>query len=751
VAAAVQAHFAALPKKGRPQGHEHTVLAGIVLCEHDADARHPPWMEDTSMPGGCSGASVAGLSLPTQPTIAAAAPSGQAVPGSTAGGDHEGNSMSASRAPGNVPGANSVTVHLCGDRAAPDAATAVREACTVVDAPVNLTVVALGTGSKCLSAEARSAEGDVVNDSHAEVVARRALQRWLHAELAVALCASADIADQVALEQRRSGVAESSGGSRFLEVGRSGRARLRPGVTLHMWISQPPCGDASILSSRPVSSSAPAEAAPARAAPSDMHPVLYDTLLEAPSDMATVQSMSPAAHVDSRTGAKPLRQDMQSFQTKPNVAGSPDRPTSGDGQAPAVTSAACMQPRVLGRVDLPAGVPLAGDVEGPQQAVGLTRRKPGRGAPTLSMSCSDKLARWQALGLQGALLTQLLEEPLRLSTIVVSLLPSTAPPAPITLKGFTDRFPPSEHDAQSQPPGRLAPVAAVAGAAVAALHRAVCDRAALALRCLHNPGSISQCDSTGSGVGKDDSGIGVVRGNSERMDASECKALMCVAPPPLEAVGLAPTTARRVPSGTSVNWSAPPSGQLSLCAVEASAFRVGQGDMVWLQEVAAGGCVAQGGWHEVTQGTSGRRAGTAKRGTPGWHSPKTHSQLCKAAALRRMRCLLSLQSDWLRRQSDRPCPPAAGTTAAPSDGGVCFGFGAISATGSTAEATRQAAGEGGKGDAADGGRAMLYGQLKQAVGGGAYAHAWQKMRRDCDGPFFRWLDKPPNLERFGVS
>ena len=34
------------------------------------------------------------------------------------------------------------------------------------------------------------------------------------------------------------------------------------------------------------------------------------------------------------------------------------------------------------------------------QAVGVTRRKPGRGAPTLSMSCSDKLARWQCLGLQ---------------------------------------------------------------------------------------------------------------------------------------------------------------------------------------------------------------------------------------------------------------------------------------------------------------------------------------------------------------
>ncbi len=45
--------------------------------------------------------------------------------------------------------------------------------------------------------------------------------------------------------------------------------------------------------------------------------------------------------------------------------------------------------------------------------------KPGKGDPTLCMSCSDKLAKWQVLGLQGSLLSIFIVEPIRLNSITI--------------------------------------------------------------------------------------------------------------------------------------------------------------------------------------------------------------------------------------------------------------------------------------------------------------------------------------------
>ena len=77
--------------------------------------------------------------------------------------------------------------------------------------------------------------------------------------------------------------------------------------------------------------------------------------------------------------------------------------------------------KVLG----PAGLlPCQADVE-PRaaQALGAVRRKPGKGEPTLSMSCSDKLAKWALVGCQGALLSAHLAEPLCLDSITIACPP----------------------------------------------------------------------------------------------------------------------------------------------------------------------------------------------------------------------------------------------------------------------------------------------------------------------------------------
>lgn len=48
---------------------------------------------------------------------------------------------------------------------------------------------------------------------------------------------------------------------------------------------------------------------------------------------------------------------------------------------------------------------------------GVLRTKPGRGDPTQSMSCSDKLMRWNYLGCQGGLLHHYLTDPVYFSTM----------------------------------------------------------------------------------------------------------------------------------------------------------------------------------------------------------------------------------------------------------------------------------------------------------------------------------------------
>nr|XP_031842238.1 tRNA-specific adenosine deaminase 1 [Nomia melanderi] len=213
----------------------------------------------------------------------------------------------------------------------------------------SLSLVALATGTKCLGEmdlinTELYEEGFRLNDSHAEVLARRAFLRYLYEQIDLLLNGAKS--DVFTLDENK-------------------KITLNDGISFHFFTSQTPCGDCSIF----------------------LKEEFYEN--DIPPNKIRKHDFSDAGDI--------VIDSTNNEQKKQNVR---DIYRTG---AKCVKTEQYQDPHL-------AGINY--------HVVGPLRTKPGRGNPTLSLSCSDKIAKWNILGLQGALLSILIP-PIRIETIIV--------------------------------------------------------------------------------------------------------------------------------------------------------------------------------------------------------------------------------------------------------------------------------------------------------------------------------------------
>ena len=186
-------------------------------------------------------------------------------------------------------------------------------------------VVSVGAGNRCITGDRLTLDGRTLNDSHAEIICRRAFIRYLYLEL-----------DKFYSNKQ----------SIFESGGMSGRLQVKDGVTWHLYISTAPCGDGALFTPR--------------------------------------ESHSTSGDSDSREHA-PVYSSKQQGLLRTKVE-------DGEGTIP-------IDPN-----------------DGPQTWDGILR-----GNRLRTMSCTDKVCRWNILGMQGALLSHIIE-PVYLDSLTLGYL-----------------------------------------------------------------------------------------------------------------------------------------------------------------------------------------------------------------------------------------------------------------------------------------------------------------------------------------
>ena len=265
---------------------------------------------------------------------------------------------------------------------------------------VSTWVVSCATGTKCTTLRK---EGMIVHDCHAEVLARRGLIRVLQLEMIhnnVEQNQRQQEQEQKEQEQEQKEQQSSlttrdrrtspSPSFHLLEpVIAQGQTKfqLRKNLQLHFYISDSPCGDASIYAI-------------------NRHATVYPNGDDDDKGNHTINNKIESRQELLYTGAKVIVSEQTGVDAA-TCGGNHQLLESGGGGGGGGEASG----RNIAREDL--------------QVLGKLRTKSGRSnlpchLRSTSMSCSDKLVQWSILGLQGALLSNLVVTPIRLHSIVVS-------------------------------------------------------------------------------------------------------------------------------------------------------------------------------------------------------------------------------------------------------------------------------------------------------------------------------------------